>query len=191
MFHTIYKDTFWIWPTEGPASRSGLQDTSPWSHALLTYSEQVWASTGRRPKLGSPHLPFPHSSEHSAQRTCVEGGGTENRRCWRAAFSIAGAVTGPGELSPGWLVTGTQLRTSALVLWNLDVTNLKCTTVNYTVNHLFNNQSRKDISHPTPNLFSHHQITCLKPWEGVGRSTQPDGMFQLSFPLDDCFSRTD
>lgn len=76
---------------------------------------------------------------------------------------------GPGDVSPSCLFVGIQLRTNAQVLWNLDVINLKI--VNYTINHIFNNKSRKDISHPTPNFF-HFQIMCLKPWEGRGSNTQ-------------------
>lgn len=100
-----------------------------------------------------PPLPRNCSALRGAQQTCVEGRGTEKHRRSRDCLSQRRALDGPGELSPGWLFTGTQLRISAVVLWNLDVTNLKCTTINYKINHLSNSKKRKDASHLNSNFF--------------------------------------
>lgn len=142
-------------------------------HLLFTYPSILKANvccyaSPSRAGASPSSIPCICSTQHCAQGTCVEGGGSENPGAWKCAFSIAGGAMGPGDSSPTWLFAGIQLRTNAQVLWNLDVTNLKI--VNDTINHLFNDKSRKVILHPTPNFF-HFQIMCLKPWEVGGSNS--------------------
>lgn len=139
-----------------PDLSSGLR-SPPRGHLAysLPYSSIRGASVGfyvSPPEAGVCHPPSRNcSTQHGAQRTCVEGGRTENhRQSQRLAFPSAAGVTGPGELSSGWLFTGTQLGITALVLWDLGVTNLKCPIINYKSNHLFNKKKEK---RPHPQFF--------------------------------------
>lgn len=111
--------------TVPPASPAGLQEPlcPPCLFFTLSFDIQskcglLWLTT----VAGVSHLPpsDPHpgncSTLRGAQQTCVEGGAAEQHRRSRDCLSQRRALDGPGELPPGCLFTGAQLRISAVVL---------------------------------------------------------------------------
>lgn len=107
-------------PSRAARLPAGPLASTPRSCARAAYSaralqrlEQVWASAVCCPAQGSPHPPFPAAA---AQCPASLSGGRKKRepQVLRAASHRRGCDA-PGETSPGWLSTGTQLRTSGAV----------------------------------------------------------------------------